>query len=94
MKLNPEVYRLAAERIFNRRNSFCCPAISNSARIIHGHESFSDFLRYKDMAINEFNIFKPSQRDRELFWFGGTTPKNQIARQLALLLMAEIVGEE
>lgn len=79
MKLNPEVYRRAAERYTDRAIRYPYKAIWMETT------DSSEHLYY----CNWFDAVFGGR------WFGDPEiPENRLARQLALLLMAEIVGSE
>lgn len=78
-----EKYFRAAKEISNNtalsihKALFCCVALNNSNLSSHDFESFE-------------RLFKPDDVPSGGSWFGETTPKNQLARSLALLFMAEM----
>lgn len=74
-----KVYRRAAERIASGEVLSCCTALSNS-----GMNQFekNDFIK----------MFRPKSTARA-YWYGEFTPRNQMARSLALLIMAEMAEE-
>jgi hypothetical protein len=76
-KLNPRVFEMAAERIADGRNSFCCTALNGV---------FAERLYEKFLACN----FKPEHIDHRLAWWDWPCQEEQEARILALLLSAEM----
>lgn len=86
MKLNPQVYRDAAELLFNESyidsaSTGCCWAIDEASQ-------------YQDVYIKKFReIFKP--RSNSIWWFGCEfNEEEQIHRVNALLFMAHITEDE
>lgn len=83
------VYRKAARRIVSKKNLFCCSAIADSTDIhTYSNRLEWDFIRYFKPYMNELFF------ESTFFWFGRESiNENQLARSLALLLMAEIVKD-
>lgn len=84
-----EFFISAAKRIANGTSAFACYAITD-----HGHwemplHDIHEMTIAHDKFIRTFNPENGSVR-----WFGPTTPENQLARSLALLLMAEMEEEK
>lgn len=104
-KPNPEVYRLAAKRIAERRNVYTCIAIDDACRLLNVCDRSMHKAQYTAMFGS--HAFGPGVerpyggRWYAKFggWFGGYHPywnqeptrKRQKMRVLALLLMADIV---
>ena len=82
--LNPDIYRKAANLIFEGSEEYACHAITTVENISSFGES-----SHKRLFLD---IFDP--RDGNHAFFGPVSDKQtQLARQLALLLTAEIVEE-
>jgi hypothetical protein len=84
-KLNPKVFRQAAEWIDNGTSSYCCPALSNANRVINGipdaHFDTSERIFFQGM-------FCPGHFYRnQPYWPPGSEQSRQ-ERVLALLLCA------
>ena len=82
MKLNPEVYRKAAQRIEQGHNYGSCCAIACIEQ-----EEFGPYNRAYD------KVFRPCDQTHEDFWVSHfTTPEtSQPIRATMLYLMAELV---
>jgi hypothetical protein len=87
MKLNPEVYRKAAQRIEQGHNYGCCYAVA----VVECHGGETRQLGPHEQAFNK--VFRPDNRSREGFWVTNlTTPEtSQPIRATMLYLMAELV---
>jgi hypothetical protein len=89
MTINPEVYREAAELFVRRESSLhskglecCCGAIDG----VTWDESYRDEFK---------KVFAPRKRANSFWWANPfRTDKDQLARSIALLLMAEILEGE
>lgn len=87
--INPEVYRRAAESLQCAYAYTCCGAIVAHTSFVSYEEHIEEFAKY----------FKPQDKGINSYWwpvpFGlSYSYDDQLLRQLALLLMAEIVEEE
>lgn len=76
MKLKPEVFEAAAERIANKTNFMCCIALRQSETGCSHEALFS-------------SVFK-QRNDHDSWWDIKCRPQDQNARIFALLLCAEM----
>ena len=77
------IYRKAAKRIAEKENKFSCAAIIHASKKMNKE-------KYLQVRIFQ-DYFKPKDVDLNMAWWDvPTKTKNQLARSLALLLMAEI----
>lgn len=91
MKLDSNKYRKAAELIFEEKISFACHAINVVTMMRLG---FTDEIYYKKFK-KSFYDSKSKFFCNDVLWFGSHyEADNQLARQLALLFMAEIVDDK
>lgn len=91
--MTAKIYTRAAERISDNRHRYCCISLVSDLDV----DAFDAYL-----SVEEFcEIFRPRNRKKASSWFdfeidaaGKPSKTNQLARSLALLLMAEIVKEK
>jgi len=102
-KLNPKVYRIAAELIDSKQETFTCYAVPRATARVEGNYEFSGRLGLRDSEyahkIAWKNVFGPdgANYDKHPFWDmvsdHYTTQKGyRNNRVIALLTMAEIVA--
>lgn len=86
MKLNPDIFIEAAERIDDEENMYCCTAIKAVTSSIKAYACTSVLAEY----------FKPYDKSDDQSWFGAVyliNKRTQAHRIMSLLLMAEIVRD-
>jgi hypothetical protein len=81
--MKASVYIRAARKL--DLNTGCCFAITKAAWLLER----DDFREYEHAFTK---VFKPYNA-RDWWWYGNTVEKNLLPRQLALLLMAEMIKE-
>lgn len=79
-----QIYKRAAEMIANGKLNVACSAID----LASGSGFIYTRQRYKFEVM-----FMPENKRSSSTWFDEPTPENQLARSLALLLMAEMEEE-
>jgi hypothetical protein len=86
-KPNARVFLEAAESIFMDKQQYACLAIKYDGRT-HSKYRKLEMLKFTKLFEPRVYLYQPN-------WFSDTDKKeNQLARQLALLLTAEIVKDE